>query len=230
MLKYQTICEANRTQERLKRNAYGNRWQDTNHNREADTLSLFTLSPEAQRHSAANFDLIMSTARQYKQNLVVLKPHQVQVAGPSDSSLSQDVARVLFPDAWLREYERWVDTSYPINIRSDISEQGAVSEFYTFRPTMCLREQQGVYDVATGQRLTDRREIIERMWQLGFAAQRGRPLSIARIRWTGNREELALITDLAERHWSRRKTSEVSKKLVSAWRSINRYAAWPGSW
>jgi hypothetical protein len=35
---------------------------------------------------------------------------------------------------------------------------------------------------------------------------------------------------LAERHWNRRNTSDVAKKLVSAWRSINRYAAWPGSW
>jgi hypothetical protein len=105
-----------------------------------------------------------------------------------------------------------------------------MSEFYTYRASLCLREHQGVYDVATGRRLTNRREIIERMWRLGFAAQRGRPLSIARTRWTGNREELTEVADLAERHWNRRNTSDVAKKLVSAWRSINRYAAWPGSW
>lgn len=230
MLTYKIISESNKTQERLRRNAYGNRWQDSNHTRDADTLSLFTLGPQSQADSKANFDLIMGTARHYHQDLVVLKPQQIQVAGFGDGSRGRDAARVLFPDTWLREYEQWIDTSHPINVKTDTSEQGAVSEFYTYRPSLCLREQQGVYDVASGRRLTNRREIIERMWRLGFAAHRGRPLSFARIRWTGNREELEIITDLAERHWNRRNTSEAAKKLVSAWRSINRYAAWPRSW
>lgn len=230
MLNYQIISEANKTQERLRRNGYGNRWQDSNHTREADTLSLFTLGPQAQQHSRANFDLVMSLAQQYRQDLLVIKPQQVQVAGVGDGSLNRDMARVLFPDTWLREYERWIDTTHAISPRFDQSEQGAFLEFYTYRPALCLREQQGVYDVATGRRLTNRREIIERMWRLGFAAQRGRPLSIARIRWTGNREELTEVADLADRYWNRRNTSEVAKKMVSAWRSINRYAAWPGSW
>lgn len=228
MLKYLTICEANKTQERLRLNVYGNIWRDSNHNREADTLAVFTLGPESQKDSQHNFDLVISTARHYNQDLVVIKPGQVQIAGVGDQQ--KVMADTLFPRQWLKEYERWMDTSHPITPRFDHSEQGEVCEFYTYRPALCLREQQGVYDVTTGRRLTNRREIIERMWRLGFAAHRGRPLSFARIRWTGNREELEIITDLAERHWNRRNTSEAAKKLVSAWRSINRYAAWPGSW
>jgi len=230
MLHYQTISEINRCRERLQRDRYNNHWADKTHTRDGDTLTAFTLSTEAEKHSQHNFDLVMSTARHYGQDLVVIKPQQIQVAGVGDGSESQAVAQVLFPEPWLREYERWIDSSYPVGAKMDHSEQSVVCEFYTFRPSLCLREKQGIYDVATGRRLTNRREIIERMWRLGFAAQRGRPLSIARTKWTGSREELEVITDLAERYWSRRNTSEAAKKLVSAWRSINRYAAWPGSW
>ena len=231
MLRYQIICEANKTQERLRRNRYGgNYWREETHNREADTLAAFTLKPEAQQHSRHNFDLVLATARHYHQDLVVIKPEQIQVAGPGDGSVNQDIAKELFAESWLREYEQWLDTTYPLSPRVDHSGQGAFTEFYTYRPALCLREHQGVYDVATGRRLTNRRDIIERMWRLGFAAQRGRPLSIARTKWTGNREELQEIADLADRHWNRRNTSEAAKKLVSVWRSINRYSAWPGSW
>ena len=231
MLRYQIICEANKTQERLRRNRYGgNYWREETHNREADTLAAFTLIPESQQHSKHNFDLVLATARHYRQDLVVIKPEQIQVAGPGDGSVNQDIAKELFAESWLREYEQWLDTTYPLSPRVDHSGQGAFTEFYTYRPALCLREHQGVYDVATGRRLTNRRDIIERMWRLGFAAQRGRPLSIARTKWTGNREELQEIADLADRHWNRRNTSEAAKKLVSVWRSINRYSAWPGSW
>ena len=231
MLRYQTISEANKTQERLRLNRYGgNYWREETHTREADVLAMFTLTPEAQQHSGHNFDLVMTTARHYRQDLVVIKPEQIQVAGPGDGSVNRNIAKELFPESWLREYEQWLDTTYPLVPRVDHSGQGAFTEFYTYRPALCLREHRGVYDVATGRRLTNRRDIIERMWRLGFAAQRGRPLSIARTKYTGNREELQEIADLADRHWNRRNTSEAAKKLVSVWRSINRYAAWPGSW
>ena len=231
MLKYQTINEANQVQDRLRRNHYGrNLWRSDTHTRDGDTLSLFTLSPEAERDSKANFDLVMATARHYGQTLLCIKPTQIQVAGTGDSGRTQAVADALFPKDWIKSYEEWIDSSHGGRPRLEQSLLGEVCEFYTYRPAFCLRGQQGVYDVATGRRLTNRREIIERMWDLGFAAQRGRPLSIARIRWTGQRDELEEISELADRYWNRRYTSEAAKKLVSAWRSINRYAAWPGSW
>jgi hypothetical protein len=231
MMEYRVINEVNDARGRLKHNRYNSVWhRDKDNTLDSDQLIEFTFGSQAERDSQSNHDWVMAKAREHDLDLVVFKPCQIQVAGFGDGSRCEDAARTLFPDPWLREYEKWVDTTYPMGYRSDQSQQGQVSEFYTYRHSLCLREHQGVYDVATGRRLTNRREIIERMWRLGFAAHRGRPLSIARTRWTGNREELTEVADLAERHWNRRNTSEAAKKLVSAWRSINRYAAWPGSW
>ena len=59
---------------------------------------------------------------------------------------------------------------------------------------------------------------------------RGRPPTVATIRWSGTREELEELTQLAERHGSRYNRSDVAKKIWSAYNSISRYAAWPGTW
>jgi hypothetical protein len=229
MIEYRVIAEANNINRRLQRDVYDRAWADNNHTRDGDRLALFTLEPQAQRDSAANIDLVLNVARAYGQKLVIAKSNLLQIVGAADDRIEQ-MARLLFSKQWLADHQTWLDSNNPVAPRFESTSQGKVCEFYTWRPGMVLPKQQGVYDVATGQRLTRRRDIIERMWALGFAASRGRPLSIARQRWTGSREELTLVTQLAEQHWDRRNTSDVAKKMVSAFRSINRYAAWPGAW
>jgi hypothetical protein len=229
MIEYRVITEANNICRRLQRDSYHRFHGMDNYNRESDRLALFTLEPQARRESAANIDLVLSVARAYGQKLVVVKTNLLQIVGQADDRVEQ-MARVLFSEQWLADHQTWLDSSNPVKPRFETTGQGTVCEFYTWRPGMVLPKQQGVYDVESRQRLTRRRDIIERMWALGFAASRGRPLSIARQRWTGSREELDLITQLAEQHWDRRNTSDAAKKMVSAFRSINRYAAWPGAW
>lgn len=226
MLNYLNIYQANKVGRRLKRDRYGG-YYGKEHTREGDTLTMFTIDPVAQRESRANLDLILTVARDHGQRLVVFKPNQIQVAGGGDA---RSVANQLFPGAWLEHYQQWIDSTSPITASTQASQAGESMEFYSWRNCLAWIGHQGVYDVDTGQRLTNRRDIIERMWDLGFAAHRGRPLSVARIRWTGEREELVELTELAERHWHRANRSEVAKKMVSAYRSINRYAAWPGAW
>lgn len=227
MLRYTAVNEANQTQRRLKRDIYDRPWGDNRHSRDGDRLALFTLKPQGLVESKANLDWVLGIARNLGQSLVVFKSNHIQVAGTHSS---EAVATHLWPHEWLQAHAEWLDASYQPAPRLDHSEQGEVVEFYSHRPCFALQEHQGVYDVASGRRLTNRQEIIERMWALGFAAQRGRPLSIARIGWTGNREELEHVTALAEQYWDRRCWSDMARKMVSAFRSINRYAAWPGAW
>lgn len=225
MLNYKVIYQANKTARRLRRNRYGG-YYGTEHNREGDTLALFTIEPVAQEESQANLERVMTVAREHGQRLVVFKTDQIQVAGQAGS---QRVARSLFPEAWLKDYRQWIDSD-SIRYITHSSRAGEHMNFHSWRHCLAWQGHQGVYDVDTGQRLTNRRDIIERMWDLGFAAQRGRPPSIASIRWTGEREELVELAELADRYWSRANHSEMAKKMVSAYRSINRYAAWPGAW
>lgn len=228
MLRYEMVAQANAVLSRLKSNTYDRSWGDTNHSRDGDRLTLFTLNPQALAESEANLSWVITAARNLGQILIVVKTNQIQIAGAHSSKAVSDH---VFPPEWLQAHNDWLGSSYHHPTpRQNCTEQGEMVEFYSHRPGFVMKEHQGVYDVKTGKRLTNRRDIIERMWALGFAAQRGRPLSISQVRWTGNREELEHATILAQLYWDRRHQSEVAKKIVSAYRSINRYAAWPGAW
>lgn len=226
MLKYQEIYDIQQVRRRLKRGRYGG-FYGHNHTADGDRLHEFTHAPAAVAASAHNLDFCLETARAHDQTLLVIKPYTIQTAGPGRNGRVKDV---LFTDEWRRVHGVWLDTTSLVSAQIEATDRGIMVGFYSYRACLCLREHEGVYDVASGRKLTNRRNIIERMWDLGFAANRGRPLAFAKLRWTGTREDLELITELAEQHWSRRHASEVSKKLVSAYTSINRYAAWPGAW
>lgn len=230
-MEYRTINDVNAARRHIKNDRYGSPWhRDKNTTRESDQMLNFTFGPMAEQHSQDNLQRCLETAREYEQDIIVVKDNQIQISSDRVSGQHRLIAKKLFSDAWLNEHNQWLDSTNYIAPRVENSRHGEYMEFYTYRHCLFLTEHQGIYDVTTGQRLTNRRNIIERMWKMGFAAVRGRPLSLAKIRWTGEREELEEVTELANRYWDRRRQSDTAKKLVSVYRSINRYAAWPGSW
>lgn len=225
MISYKNIHDIQQVRRRLKRNNYGG-YYGQDHTADGDRLHEFTHGTRAVADSQANLGFCLDLAREYRQSLLVFKPYTIQVGGPSAPGLTGR----LWPATWLKQHSEWLDSTHQIRHSTDTTDAGEMVGFYSYRACLCLDEHQGVYDVESGRRLTNRRETIQRMWALGFAANRGRPLAFAKTRWTGTKKDLELITQLADQYWSRRYESEVSKKLVSTYTSINRYAAWPGAW
>lgn len=231
MLSYQTIYNVNQAAMRIKRDRYDNPWhQNDGNSRDGDEMQLFTFSKQATADSLANLDRCLNLAQQQGMDLLVITPSRLQIAGDGKNNKTQKVLSRLIPKDWLIAYNDWLQSTSDVRPSLENSSHGEYVEFYTYRKSLCVQEHQGVYDVATGQRIKNRREIIQRMWDLGFAAHRGRPLALARSRWAGDREELEVITALADKYWNRRHSSEAAKKMVSAYTSINRYCAWPGAW
>lgn len=226
MLKCTTIYDVTKARRRIKRGSY--RWESNSFSHATDQLFLFTYANVGLLESKNNLDRVLDLARSHKQDLVLIKSHTIQVAGSAPTH--EQVANDLFPESWLEEHQLWLEYSNPVAPVIEHTTRGGVVGFYSYRACLCLHEHEGVYEVATGKRLTNRQDIIQRIWDLGFATQRGRPPSIAKTRWTGTCEDLEELTTLANRYWDRRDVSDVAKKLTSAYSSINRYAAWPGSW
>lgn len=223
MLKYETIYQVRDARERLKRNSYRH---TTHFTRDSDTMLVFTIGSKADAEAQNNLDFCLDVGRRFDAQYLVLHENKIQFVG---AQIKSHIMKELAPDAWRKEYMAWSD-SRNIDFMDDGSGLG---EFYSFRPlrrAFADKNTQGIYDIATGQRIKNRREIITRFWDLGFAAQRGQPLSVCPIRWSGRRDELEDLTEIADRHWRRKNTSEVAKKIVSSFRSINRFAAWPGAW
>jgi hypothetical protein len=231
MLRYETIYEVSGARRRLgnrthRRDPYA--WRQDGRNRDADQLSLFTFETPALADSANNLDFLLAQARGYNQRYVVLTDTKIQIAGEHDT---EHVANSIAPPEWQRDFAEWLEYQSGYNAPAvDDTRHGSTVTLQSWRHCFCLKEHQGVYDVATGRRMTCREDIIRAFWDLGFATWRGRPYSIARLRWSGEREELEELTALASRYWNSKYRSDVAKKIVSAHRSINRYAAWPGAW
>jgi hypothetical protein len=205
-------------------------WRQDGRTRDADQLSLFTFETQALTDSADNLNFLLATARAHDQQYVILTDSKIQIAG--ERSVGQ-VASRMAPVEWRQDFAEWMDETAAISCVTPATEQtrrGGVVTLQTWRHCFCLKEHQGVYEVATGRRMTNREQIIRAFWDLGFATWRGRPPSIAKLRWSGEREELEELTALAGRYWHNVYRTDVAKKIVSAHRSINRYAAWPGSW
>lgn len=230
MLRYEHIHEVTNARRRLgdsRRNRYA--WRQDGRTRDADQLSLFTFEAQALADSADNLEFLLATARAHDQRYVVLTDSKIQIAGTGSMD---PVADRMAPSAWCQDFSEWLDegqltTAVPA---VEHTTRGGVAILQTWRHCFCLREHQGVYEVSTGRRITNREQIIRAFWDLGFATWRGRPYSIAKLRWSGEREELEELTALAGRYWRNMSRTDVARKIVSAYRSINRYVAWPGSW
>ena len=230
MLKYQHIHEVSNARRRLgdsRRDRYA--WRQDGRTRDNDQLALFTFETPALADSAHNLDFLMAQARGYNQRYVVLTDTKIQIAGEHDA---EHVANAIAPREWQQDFADWLDANHRGHGAPALEDtrHGSVVTLQSWRHCFCLKEHQGVYDVTTGQRMTRREDIIRAFWSLGFATWRGRPYSIAKLRWSGEREELEELTALASRYWSSQNRTDVAKKITSAHRSINRYAAWPGSW
>ena len=226
MLKYETIYTVNGARRRMmdsRRDRYS--WRSDDVTLDQDRLNLFTFEQAAIDDSRHNLEWSLAVAREHDQRYLVLSPMNIQTLGWTQTW----VARAIAPDAWIREFRRWLESEHQ-NVHTESSDRAEVMHFHTWRRCFTTKEHQGVYEVSTGRRLTSRDEIIGSFWDMGFATWRGRPYSVAKQRWSGNRTELEDLTDLYHQHYARHRTSDMAKKMVSAFRSINRYAAWPGAW
>jgi hypothetical protein len=223
MLKYENIYAICDAEERLRR---GYRWGAGHHSKDSDALLMFTIGPKADEDAAANLDFLLSLGQKHSATHLVLHANKIQyLANDANNGIEQD----LLPAGWTQQYQEWLE-SKNLEFAVQDSGQGFCHSFRTWRRAFATRKTHGIYDLSTGVRLTNRQDIIQRIWNHGFASWRGRPLAVANIKWSGSREELEDLTVIADRYWSRRHKSDMAKKMCSAYTAINRYAAWPGAW
>jgi len=223
MLAYKNIYAVRDAEERLRRDY---RWGAGHHTRDSDTLLMFTIGAKAEEDATNNLDFLLSLGQKHRASHLVLHENRVQyLADHASNELEQE----LLPPAWVEKYLEWVESK---NLFFDVQDsgQGFCHSFRPWRRAFATRKTHGIYDLSTGRRLTNRQNIIERIWDHGFAAWRGRPLSVANVKWSGTREDLEDLTHIADRYWNRRHKSDMAKKMCSAYTAINRYAAWPGAW
>jgi len=197
-------------------------------------LQMFTVDKKAQEESEQNLGKILDVASQAEAPYVVLKPDMLQFVG-TENSLAHTV---LASEEWMDQYRQFCEKnshfyfSKPFWTHAE-SDQGLHTftlYAYGLDALFARSPQTGFYDTKAGKKITDRKQQITTLWDLGWAARRGRPVSVGNERHSGSTSEIQLITKLASDMWHRRGQSDVADRIISTYTSTNRYYAWPGSW
>lgn len=230
MLKYHNIHAVNQANYRLadgRRNLYG--MKPSSH-REQDQLTVFTLGKAAAADSAYNLDWLLKLARKYDQSYLIFVDRKIQMLGELYTH-TDAILNSLQPQIWREEFEAWGERGLGrIRAYSERSGLGGLAQMMTYKRCWALTKDQGVYDVGNGKKITNRRDVIQGFWNFGFAALRGRPLTVAAIANVGERCELEEITNRAQHYYYKRGFSEAARKIVTTFTSLNRVAAWPDAW
>jgi len=232
-LEYKNLAEWGKLHRKLKNNR--NSWWTKPSQDEVDgwKLQMFTVEKEAKQESARNLDRMKEKAQEIEAPVLVVKADNVQFIGteyavPTTSLVSED---------WMNGINEFFDSknyyySKPFWTHHESSQDTHAFSLYGYGSDALFARspQTGFYLVEEDRKVTDRREQIQLLWNLGFVARRGRPVSVGWERHSGSPEEVAMITRQANDMWHRRGHSEVADKICSIYTSINRYYAWPGSW
>jgi hypothetical protein len=210
--------------ERLATGRYS--WRNDSHSQDSDRLIVFTTESRAQEESRLNLEHFCLLGKTYQQRYLVVSRARIQFVGHDHLEL---IKKSISKEAW---YEQYQDRhAFGPTMYSDTTELGGVLHLRMYDHGIMLKDQYGVYDLYEDRRIRNREEIIRAFWDYGFATWRGRPPTVAQLRWSGPRKHLEHLTQMADYYWNiNPNDSEVAKKICSAYRSINRYAAWPGAW
>ena len=199
-------------------------------------LKAFTLEKRAKDQSRENLKQIFECASQLRIPVVIVKQQVLQFAGHSSYISSTNILdeeaidQLKDGDDSARRWSggpRWREerSSYGIHLLD-------LSGYFT--ASWALNNECGYYTfdhrVNEYIKITNRHQQIQQLWDFGWPARRGRPVSIGYERHSGSRDELDDLTKFAKSLETRRTSSEVAKRAVANYRSINREYAWPGSW
>ena len=232
MLEIRNIHAYNDAGERLRRRYYSWISDNANEARRTDTLTQFTFRTHAMLDSSANLENLLELGRTAGVTLLIFKPRTVQFVAPADAVTA--ACDTVFSESQLLEWEQTMATrsnnSYHSTFATwrDNTDAGSAGSVTHYQAPFAVKEHAGVYDCVTGERITDRRTVIQRAWDLGFACKRGRPLTVARTAWSGTREDLVRAEEIYREF--RGKSTEPARKLCSVYTSAARHYAWPGTW
>jgi hypothetical protein len=226
MIQYKNVKAYADARERFAHDRYS--WRSDSHTQDSDRVLMFATELKAQEESVLNLEHFKAVGSAYNQRYLVIDRAKIQFVGHDHLELIQQV--ITDRESWYKEFQQ--EHSYGPSTNIDVTDRGSVLHIRAYNHGLVLKEQYGVHDLVEGRRIKNREDIIQRFWDYGFATWRGRPPSVAQLRWSGPRDHLENLTKLADLYWKDQYSgrSEVARKITSAYRSINRYAAWPGAW
>jgi hypothetical protein len=192
-------------------------------------LQLWTASPVAHEQSQDNFDQLLALAQQQGCAWMILRPKQVQFVG-GNADLRQ-----IFNLPWAEHYDKILDDPHSYyqmithlnRLNQNWLVRRLVSHFRCYSPTIVTDRHQGFWRVETGERMTNRLDQMDVIWDAGFLARRGWPLTCAQPSQYGTRDSIEHLGRMDRRQLG--SSDHIYRRLDQLYRSVNRDCCWPSS-
>ena len=233
-LTYKEITKYESVNQQIKNQGYG-RYSMSRDDVAGLKVQQFTLTKIAAEHSRINLDQILETGLKYNVPTVIVKPQLIQFIGHDtfiESSHILDAKAIKrFTDD--DTFGRWANGPKWRDVTSSngyhmLELGGYFQHFWAMSP------QCGYYQLnhlgTDYNKTTNRKTQIQELWNWGWPARRGRPVHVGFEQHSGNCQEIEMLTDMAEVLCERQRYSEVAKRTLANFRSINREYSWPGYW
>jgi len=229
MFEFEHIVKYKQADERMRANRYNSQYYNTEgFTRDGDVLIKFTVEKYAKQEDQHNQSLLLQRARDIGAQYLIQGQRGPQIVIPS---LVDNATRVFldygtaYQETWEKSSERYAGY---IDTRSFNSDRAtAVSCRGYRRPNgHVLPGSTGFYDVATGKKITGRQNIMQRLWDMGFLADRGIVLYAADYR-DGSPADIAVYKEIKPKLANLAWNSQLVKALTTGASKIARACDWP---
>lgn len=192
-------------------------------------LQQFTVQKTAQEHSVQNQKEILGRAEELAIPTVLLTPRLIQYIGNNDV-----VANEIMTDEQLKQFDTSENHWSRCTWRSEVSDEGneCLELNLSYENYAVLPSEQGFFHYKDGkfERIKNRHQQIEMLWDYGFASKRGRPIMVGRVAHSGTKTEIEGLVDWLEKLRMLNKGSEIQYKTQQIYNTLNRHYAWPDHW
>jgi hypothetical protein len=228
MFEFEHIVKYKQADERIRVNRYGSPYYNTEgSSRDGDVLIKFTVEKYAREEDQHNRDILFDRARKIGAQFIIQGYRGPQIVIPylldGNAGLFDDYEEN-FQTSWNKEvnYMAYLDVR---GFRSDRATAISCAG-YRRRDGHVMPGSTGVYDVATGKKITGRQNILQRLWDLGFLGNRGVVLYAADYR-DGSPEDVLRYIQVKPMLKTLSWNSPLVKGLDLGMTKISRACDWP---
>ena len=208
---------------------YGRYYRGFEEERAGLQLQQFTLQKTAMEHSTQNQNEILWRAENLNIPTVLITPKFIQFIG-KDNIVTDEI----MTKDQLEKFDTSENHYCRSNWRSEVSSEGTecLELNLNYESYAVLPSEQGFFHYKDNkfERIKNRHEQIETLWEYGFASKRGRPITVGRTSHSGTKVEILQLVEWLEKLRIWNTGSEIQYKTQQIFNTLNRHYAWPDHW
>lgn len=229
MFQFEHIVKYKMADERIREHRYASQYYNSaGYSRDGDVLIRFTVEKNALEENQHNQRLLFERARSFGAQYLIQGQRGPQIVIPE---LVEDTVDIFndykeqLTDTWEKTDNRYYGYADIRSFRSDRATTVSCRGYRRLHGHV-MPGSTGVYDVATGRKITGRQNILKRLWDLGFLGDRGVVLYAADYR-DGSPADVEMYKQMRPHIKTLTWNSPLAKGLATGMNKISKACDWP---